>query len=138
MRKIRQKSKIIGIFFIFLMLSISVPYQSALAALVDTETVIENDRITETRNYLKQALERQEVKNALTARGLDPLEAQARINSLSDSEIAAIADQMDQLPAGGDSLFIFLIVIPLIAFVVIVVLDAMGYTDILPFVKPAK
>ena len=138
MRKIRQKSKIIGIFFIFLMLSISVPYQSALAALVDTETVIKNDRITETRNYLKQALERQEVKNALTARGLDPLEAQARINSLSDSEIAAIADQMDQLPAGGDSLFIFLIVIPLIAFVVIVVLDAMGYTDILPFVKPAK
>ena len=138
MRKIRQKSKIIGIFFIFLMLSISVPYQSALAALVDTETVIENNRITETRNYLKKALEREEVKNALTARGIDALEAQARIDSLSDTEIANIADQMDQLPAGGDTLFILLIVIPLIAFVVIVVLDAMGYTDILPFVKPAK
>lgn len=138
MRKIRQKSKIIGIFFIFVMLSISVPYQPALAALVGTETVIENNRIAETRNYLKKALGRAEVKNALTARGIDPLEAQARIDSLSDAEIANIADQVDQLPAGGDTLFIFLILIPLIAFVTIVILDALGYTDILPFVEPAK
>ena len=122
MKKIRQKSKLICICFTILMLSISVPYQSALAALVGTESV----------------LERAEVKKALTARGIDTLEAQARIDSLSDSEIAHIADQMDQLPAGGDSFFILLILIPLIAFLTIVVLDAMGYTDILPFVEPAK
>lgn len=138
MRKIRQKSKLICISFTILMLSISVPYQSALAALVGTETVIENNRIAETRNYLKKALEREEVKNALTARGIDPMEAQARIDSLSDSEIAHIADRMDQLPAGGDSFFIFLILVAVVAFVTIVVLDAMGYTDILPFVEPAK
>ena len=138
MKKIRQRSKLICISFTILMVSISVPYQSALAALIDTETAIENNRITETRNYLKKALEREEVKNALTARGIDPLEAQARVDSLSDAEIANIADQIDQLPAGGDSLFIVLILIPLIVFLTIVVLDAMGYTDILPFVKPAK
>lgn len=138
MKEIRQKSKVICIVFTILMLSISVPYQSALAALVGTETILENSRISETRSYLKEALEREGVRDALLARGIDPMEAQARIDSLSDTEIARIADQMDQLPAGGDTLFILLIVIPLIAFVVIVVLDAMGYTDILPFVKPTK
>ena len=138
MKEIRQKSKVICIVFTILMLSISVPYQSALAALVGTETILENSRISETRSYLKTALEREDVRHALLARGIDPLEAQARIDSLSDTEIARIADQMDQLPAGGDTLFILLIVVPLIAFVVIVVLDAMGYTDILPFVKPTK
>ena len=138
MKEIRQKSKLICIVFTILMLSISVPYQSALAALVGTETILENSRISETRSYLKEALEREGVRDALLARGIDPMEAQARIDSLSDTEIARIADQMDQLPAGGDTLFILLIVVPLIAFVVIVVLDAMGYTDILPFVKPTK
>lgn len=138
MKEIRQKSKVICILFTILMLSISVPYQSALAALVGTETILENSRISETRSYLKEALEREGVRDTLLARGIDPMEAQARIDSLSDTEIARIADQMDQLPAGGDTLFILLIVVPLIAFVVIVVLDAMGYTDILPFVKPTK
>ena len=139
MRKIRQKSKFICISFTILMLSISVPYQSALAALVGTETILENNRIIETRSYLKKALEREEVKNALLTQGINPSEAQARIDSLSDSEIALIADQMDQLPAGGDgTLFVFLILIPLIAFIVIVITDSMGYTDILPFVEPQK
>ena len=138
MKKIRQRSRLIGITFTILMLSISVPYQSALAALVGTETILEDSRVNETRRILKNALEREDVRSALLARGIDPVEAQARINSLSDAEIAQIADRMDQLPAGGDGFFILLILIPLIAFLTIVVLDAMGYTDILPFVEPAK
>ena len=138
MKKIRQRSKLIGITFTILMLSISVPYQSALAALVGTETILENSRVNETRRILEIALEREDVRNALLARGIDPMEARARIDSLSDAEIANIADRMDQLPAGGDSFFIFLILVALVAFLTIVVLDALGYTDILPFVEPAK
>ena len=138
MRKIRQKSKLICLSFTILMISISIPYQSALAALVGTETILENDRITETRSYLKKALEREDVKNALTAQGIDPLEAQARIESLSDTEIAYIADHMDQLPAGGDAAVFFLILVPLVAFIVLVITDSMGYTDIFPFIKPKK
>ena len=131
MKKIRQRSKLIGITFTILMLSISVPYQSA-------ETILENSRVNETRRILEIALEREDVRNALLARGIDPMEARARIDSLSDAEIANIADRMDQLPAGGDSFFIFLILVALVAFLTIVVLDALGYTDILPFVEPAK
>ena len=40
-------------------------------------------------------------KNALRSQGIDPLEAKARIDSLSDAEIVRLADQIDKLPAGG-------------------------------------
>lgn len=138
MRKIRQRSKFICVSFTILMLSISIPYQSALAALVGTETILENNRIAETRSYLKNALEREDVKQALQAQGINPLEARARVDSLSDKEIAQVADHMDQLPAGGDAILIFLVLIPLIVFVTFVITDSMGYTDIFPFVEPQK
>lgn len=138
MRKIRQRSKFICVSFTILMLSISIPYQSALAALVGTETILEDNRINDTRNYLKNALEREDVRQALQARGINPLEAQARVESLSDKEIALIADNMDQLPAGGDAVLIFLVLIPLIVFITFVITDSMGYTDIFPFVEPQK
>ena len=138
MRKIRQRSKFICVSFTILMLSISIPYQSALAALVGTETILENNRINETRSYLKNALEREDVKQALQAQGINPLEARARVESLSDKEIAHIADNMDQLPAGGDAILIFLVLIPLIVFITLVITDSLGHTDIFPFVKPKK
>ena len=138
MRKIRQRSKFICVSFTILMLSISIPCQSALAALVGTETILENNRINETRSYLKNALEREDVKQALQAQGINPLEARARVDSLSDKEIAQVADHMDQLPAGGDAVLIFLVLIPLIVFVTFVITDSLGHTDIFPFVKPNK
>ena len=138
MRKIRQRSKFICVSFTILMLSISIPYQSAFAAIVGTETILENNRINETRNYLKTALDREELKNALLAQGINPLEAKARIECLSDAEITLIADQIEQLPAGGDAVILLLVVIPLIAFVVLVILDSLGYTDVLPFIEPQK
>ena len=138
MRKIRQRSKFICVSFTILMLSISIPYQSAIAALVGTETILENNRINETRSYLKNALEREDVKQALQAQGINPLEARARVDSLSDKEIAQVADHMDQLPAGGDAVLIFLVLIPLIVFVTFVITDSLGHTDIFPFVKPNK
>ena len=138
MRKIRQRSKFICVSFTILMLSISIPYQSAIAALVGTETILENNRINETRSYLKNALEREDVKQALQAQGINPLEARARVDSLSDKEIAQVADHMDQLPAGGDAILIFLVLIPLIVFITLVITDSLGHTDIFPFVKPKK
>ena len=44
-----------------------------------------------------------------------------------------MANRLDRLPAGGD-----LLTIALIAFVVLVILDAVGVTDIFPFIKSKK
>jgi hypothetical protein len=79
-------------------------------------------------------LVREDVRQALIKQGIDIGEAQARIDSLSDAEAIAVADKLDQLPAGGGALEVLLIV-ALVVFLVLLATDIAGYTDIFPFVK---
>jgi hypothetical protein len=73
-----------------------------------------------------QSLAREDVRAALTAQGLDPEEVQARVASLTDAEIQQIADQLDQLPAGGDGLGVVIAVL-LIILLVILILKLAGH-----------
>lgn len=117
-----------------IMFLISAPVQSVLAAMIDTETIMDSARGREAREYLHQLLSRREIQDAIVAQGIDPNEAWARISSLSDNEIIRIADQIDQLPAGG-GLIEFLLIIILAGFIVLVILDLTGIMDVFPFIK---
>ena len=107
------------------------------AAMIGTEAVINSARSQEAREHLNQLLARKDVQNAITAHGIDPMEAKARIDSLSDDEVIRIADQIDQLPAGGGAVE-FLIVVILVGFIVLVILDLTGVTDVFPFIKSQR
>ena len=100
---------------------LSIPYQSALAALVETETVLEMSRAEDARDYVKQVLAREEVKSALIVQGVDPFEAMARVDSLTDSEVMQLADQIEQLPAGGDALGLVVVVLVIVILVLVIV-----------------
>ena len=75
--------------------------------------------------------------DAFIAQGIDPIEARARIDSLSDDEVIGIADQIDQLPAGGGAVE-FLLISILVGFIVLVILDLTGVTDVFPFIKSQR
>jgi hypothetical protein len=98
MKVIRRWVKPTSIALTILMLLISVPFQSVLAAMIGTETVMDSARGQEARAYLQQLLAREDVQAALIAHGIDPMEAKSRIDALSDDEVIRIADQIDQLP----------------------------------------
>jgi hypothetical protein len=66
--------------------------------------------------------------------GINPDEAKARVDSLTDEEIENIASRMDQLPAGGDA-FGVIVGAALIIFIVLLVTDILGLTDVFTFVK---
>ena len=134
MKAIRKTLKPVSFMVAILMLVISGPFQSALAAMIETETVQESSLGQEARSRIKQVLVREDVRQALIKQGIDPGEAEARIDSLSDKEAIAVADKLDQLPAGGGALEVLLIA-ALIVFLVLLVTDIAGYTDIFPFVK---
>lgn len=134
MYAIRKRAKPISIFLAIFMLVLSVPYQSGLAGIIETETIIDMARGQEARNNLNSILAREDVQSALVAQGIDPLEAKARIDSLSDAEVIRICDKLDQLPAGGGTLETILI-IAFLTFVILLITDIMGYTDIFPFVR---
>jgi hypothetical protein len=103
-----------------LALIVSIPYQTALAALVDTETALDLECGSDARARLHQYLAREDVQATLRAQGIDPVEAEARMASLTDAEIAHIANRLDELPAGGVLGFVILVlVIVLLVFVIL-------------------
>jgi len=120
MRSIRRHTQIIGIFMAVTMLLISTPYQSAIAALIDTETVLDEGQSQEARDYIKQLLAREDVRSALIAQGIDPLEAEARIASLSDSEVIELVDQIEKLPAGQGALGFVIAVLIIVVLVLVI------------------
>jgi len=134
MKNIRIFLKPVGLFLAVFMFILSGPCQSAMAAMIGTESVINTDRAQNAREYLKSLLARKDVRNALVSQGIDPLEAKNRIDSLSDEEATLVSDQLQELPAGG-SFFTTLLIVVFIVFLVLLATDIAGYTDIFPFVK---
>jgi hypothetical protein len=133
MKSIRNRLRPVSIFLVILMLMLLLPYQSALAALIGTEDLMESQRATEARAFITSVLVREDIQKALIARGIDPIEAQARVGTLTDQEAIQFADTMEQLPAGGNIGYI--VGLAVLVFLVLLVTDILGYTDIFPFVK---
>ena len=137
MKFIRKKISFISLFMATIMLLIAVPYQPLLAAMIPTETTFDQIKAQDARDHLKALISRNEIKKSLMFKGIDPDEAKARIDSLSDSEAIAAAEKIKQLPAGGDALGA-LIGAALIVFLVLLITDILGVTDVFPFVKSQK
>lgn len=137
MKRVRQALKPVSFFLAIFVLMISGPFQSAYAAMIGTESVLDTSRGQQARVYLKSLLAREDVRAALVARGLDPLEAEMRIDSLSDAEAVNAADRFDQLPAGSGVIETMLI-IAFLVFLILLITDIAGYTDVFPFVHPIK
>ncbi len=133
-RKILKPTSICLTVIMFLMFA---PVHSVLAAMVGTETVVDTQRGREARNLIHSVLAREDVQAALRDRGIDPLEAKARIDSLSDEEVIRLADQIDQLPEGAGAVTVLLVII-LVMFLVLVIFDLTGVTDVFPFIKSQR
>jgi len=117
---IRKKAQPVAILMVILTLLLSVPYQAAFAALVDTETMLDMSRGQEARETLKHFMALEDVRTTIISQGIDPLEADARLNSLSDAEVIQLADQIDQLPAGGDVLGLAIAVLVIVILVLVI------------------
>ncbi len=135
MKLIRQRSKSASVILITLMVLLTVPYQSVLAAMIETEATLDiTEKGQEARDTIKGILAREDAQAVLRAQGIDPPEARARVDSLTDAEAVRIADQIDELPAGG-SFFIGLLIAVGVIVVILAITDAMGYTDVFTFIR---
>lgn len=83
------------------------------------------------RERLATMLERSDVQQQLISFGVDPDAAKARVASMTDSEVAQLNQNIGELPAGGDVLAIVVLI-----FIVFVITDVLGATDIFPFIQP--
>ena len=116
------------------MLTTTVSVSVARAELVTTDQVIAEVSQEELRARVVGFLQRDDVIQELRELGVDPQEATNRVAALSDRELQIIAGRLAKLPAGegaveavlGAALFIF---------IVLLITDLLGLTDVFPFVR---
>jgi len=105
--------------------------QSVLAGIVTTADIVDKQLVQQEKQRIYQLLARDDVRSQLTAMGVNPDDAVKRVANLTDQEASLFADKMQELPAGGDSVLGLLVLI----FLVLLLTDILGYTDVFPFVK---
>lgn len=120
------------VYLAVVLLLISSWHQTASAAMIGTEKIMQTRRCQETCDYLQQAMVRQEIRNALIDQGIDPREAQLRIESLTDEEIALIAHKIDDLSAGS-GVFMFSLIIIAVIVAAFFTFNYTTVTDVFPY-----
>ncbi len=76
---------------------------------------------------------RQDIKVQLVDLGVEQQQAEIRVAAMTDAQISELNQKLADLPAGASAGGILLAV-----FIVLVITDVMGATDIFPFIKPVK
>jgi len=137
MEKLRRFARPTSYFVLLCLLGLSSYMPASRAAIISTEAVTTANQVQIERDHLNQLLNRNDVKSYLRASGVEPVSVQARVDGLTDAEVHALADRLDQYPAGGD--FGTVLMVAFLVFLTLLITDLLGLTDIFPFVnKPAK
>ena len=97
----------------------------AAAGVVGTAEAIAATQENGARAVVDSALARADVRAELERMGADPAAIEGRLDALSEAEIASLAGQIGEAPAGGDALAVIGIV-----FVVLIILELVGVIDI--------
>ena len=102
----------------------------ASAGIVATDQIVASTG----RDRVKSFLDRAEVQTQMQALGVNPQAALARVDALSDDEVASLAGRLDQLPAGGTDI----VGAVLLVFIILLITDILGFTKIFPFTRPVQ
>lgn len=106
----------------------------AHAAMISTAEILKQTQQDHERERLRTVFDRSEVRRQLEAWGVKGEEAKAWVDSLTDEEIAEITARIDQMPAGAGALGT-LVGVAFLVFLVLLITDILGYTDVFPFIK---
>lgn len=129
MNSLRKMSRALSALLALSMTLLSLP-MTANAAMVGTTAVIAEQQVTIDRAQLTAALDRADVQQQLVAMGVDVQQAKDRVAALTDEEVTALNGKIGEIPAGGDVLGVLLVI-----FLVLLVTDILGLTNIFPFVR---
>lgn len=105
----------------------------AAPAAISTEEVIASEQVKVDRDQLRSMLDNTEVREKLTAMGVDPAQVEERINNLTPQELAEFNQQLDEDPAAaGAGGVVGIIVLFLLVFIIT---DMLCATNVFNFVN---
>jgi hypothetical protein len=107
----------------FLSMSVQAP---VMAGMVTTDELGTQSQVELKRDQIRALMAREDIRGHLQENGVDMDDIDSRIDAMTDGEVLAFADQVEDLPAGG-------VLGAIIAILVIfMLLDIAGVTDIFP------
>lgn len=116
------------------LVSAALPVVPAQAGMVTTDQIVRSIATQQDRDRVYQFMDREDVRRQMESWGVDPMEAAARVRGLTDAEIAGIVGKIEQLPAGQDAAGA-IIGAALAIFLIFIITDILGFTDVFPFVS---
>jgi hypothetical protein len=122
----RKSQRFISGVLLIMMLSFGMQNVS-WAGIVTTDELISAQQTVFEREQVRGWLARDEVREQLTAMGVDVKAAQARVDSMTPQEIHTMAGNMQNMPAGAGVVETAVLVL-----LILVILDLAGVTDIFP------
>lgn len=105
----------------------------AYSGIVSTERMIQQQFEVMDKASLVAMFDRDDVRQQLIERGVDPDYARERVAALSDAQVEELKAGIDQLPAGSGVVGILIAVI-----LVLIILDVVGVTNIFSFIHPPR
>ena len=132
--RMRIFKKLVATAMAVLMVMSVVPIGLTQAKMVTTDQVLEHAAPGSDQKRVESFILREDVQRQFVLLGINPEEATSRVASLSNGEIQQIAGRLDELPAGEGGVGAVVGAI-LIIFLVLLITDLMGLTDVFPFVK---
>lgn len=112
---------------------LGVASMGAQASMISNAELAAVEAQLELRDQVMQQMTRADVQQQLVAMGVSVKDVEQRIAAMTDAEIAQLHSQLQDLPAGAG-----VIGIALFVFVVFVITDVIGATDIFPFIQPVR
>lgn len=107
------------------------PIGAAMAALVGTDQIVSASQLQDARTTIQAFMAREDVRVEFQRQGVDPMEAEERIASLSDEEAVKLANTIKTAPAGG--VVGEIIGAAVLIFIILLITDLLGYTNVFPF-----
>lgn len=118
------------LFTLILSLSfISLSCSPALAAMIPNHQIIETGQSSLDKNTLLATMARADVQAQLVSLGVSPEDVIQRVDQMTQQELAQLNQKMAELPAGSGVLGFILVV-----FIVLVITDIIGATNVFSFV----
>jgi hypothetical protein len=134
MRCLLSIRKPVALVVILALVNLVVAFGSASAGMMSTSAVLQQEGSQLDKERLLRLVERDEVQQRLQSLGVDPAAAKARIEALTERELARMAQNMDELPAGGNAVGA-LVGAGVFIFIVLLITDILGFTDVFTFVN---
>jgi hypothetical protein len=109
----------------------------AQAGIVSTEQALSQESTSaqagDSRERVAAFFNRDDVRAELQAQGVSADDALVRVQAMSDTEVAELAQRVDQAPAGAGVVGVLFTV-----FLILLVTDILGFTKVFPFTRAIR